>query len=217
MDRKTILGEIKKLMTFGTEEEVKVEAFVDAKLNDGLTIVRVDGEDFAEGLVLYVVTEEGLIAAEPGVHTLEDGRAITVDELGVIQNITEAEEAVEAMAETKEEEEMEEEKKEEEMEEEKEEEMGEHEDEEKEEMAYKIKKMEERIEEMENIVKEMIKASSDVKEFSKQVVDKLDTFVKETPAELHFQSIKSEYKSLVNKNKNEKFDKLEQFAKFRKK
>lgn len=113
----------------GAEEEVVVDtAMASDRLVDG-TEVMVEG-DFEVGKALFVVTTEGNIPAPAGVHQLESGSLVTVDEAGVIAQIEEvapetAEEEVEieiAMEEEKKEEEVMEEVIEEEMEE-KEEEM----------------------------------------------------------------------------------------------
>ena len=112
----------------GVEEEVVVApaAMASATLVDG-TEVSVEG-DFEVGKPLFVVTEEGNIAAPAGVHQTSDNKLITVDEAGVITQIEEV--APEAAEEVEEEVEvaMEEEEKPEEMEDEKEEEMEEEED-----------------------------------------------------------------------------------------
>ena len=99
----------------GAEEEVVVDtAMASERLVDG-TEVMVEG-DFEVGKALFVVTAEGNIPAPAGVHQLESGLLVTVDEAGVIAQIEEVapeaaeEEEVEEVA-------MEEEKKEEEMEE----------------------------------------------------------------------------------------------------
>lgn len=71
-DKKSILGEIKAIL-FGTEVEVK---FLDAKSGD--FILRVEADDFAEGLDVSLVTPDGLIPVEDGTYPLEDGRELYV-------------------------------------------------------------------------------------------------------------------------------------------
>ena len=63
-----------KKMLFG--EEIKMEAN-EAKLSDGVTIVKWDGE-LIVGTPIMVVSEAGLTAAPDGSHELEDGRKIDV-------------------------------------------------------------------------------------------------------------------------------------------
>lgn len=210
MDKKTILGEIKKLINFSSDEEVKEDTkFVDAKANGGEIIVRVEADAFEVGLPLFVVTEEGLVPAPAGEHILEDGTRLVVDEAGVITAVETAEEEVaeepaivEEMAE-----ETTEEKKEEELEEEVKEEVKDE----------KIQELEERIAEIEKMMTEMLSMSKETAKFSASVLDKLDTFVKETPAQLEFKSIKSEYNQMVKDNKENKFSGLESFRNIRKK
>jgi hypothetical protein len=71
-DKKSILGEIKAIL-FGAEE---VKNFKEAKSGD--YILRVEGEDFAEGMEISLVTEDGLIPVEDGTYPLEDGRELVV-------------------------------------------------------------------------------------------------------------------------------------------
>jgi hypothetical protein len=222
MDKKKILGEIKKLISFTSEEEIK-EAFVDAKVGD--LIVRVEADDFAVGLPLLIVTEDGVIPASPdlaGEHTLEDGRVIVLDKSGIItevrEAITEVEAEVEEMAEEKEEE-MEEEKKEEETEVEK---LTDEVKKEIEEMIEEKEKekygdLEKRIEEMENIVKEVLEVNKETANFSNVVSKKLEDFIKDTPAELEFKAIKSEYKETITEKGNKIKTNLESIRNLRKK
>ena len=66
-------------------------AFSDYKLEDG-TMVRVDGE-LAVGTLVYVVTEEGLLPAPDGVHsipevgvvTTEGGKIVEIGEVFLLQ------------------------------------------------------------------------------------------------------------------------------------
>jgi hypothetical protein len=71
-DKKSILSEIKNIL-FGNVEDKK---FKEAKSGD--FILRVEGEDFAEGMEISLVTEDGLIPVEDGTYPLEDGRALVV-------------------------------------------------------------------------------------------------------------------------------------------
>jgi len=209
MDKMSILSEIKKLV-FSSEEVVA--NFRDAKVGD--LIVRVDADDFAVGLPLLLVTEEGVIPASPdlaGEHLLDDGRTIVLDEAGIITEVRDAVGAEEEdlvneedfVKETKEEEEMEEEKEKEkeEMEEEKD-------------KKYEV--LEKRIEEMENIIKEMMDVNKNTSDFSAIVLEKLENFTKDTPAEMEFKSIKSEYKSNTD-NGGKKMTHLESIRNLRKK
>lgn len=56
------------------------ESFYEAKTDQGL-MVKMEGE-LELGQKVYVATEEGLIPAPPGVHKLEDGSELEVDEDG---------------------------------------------------------------------------------------------------------------------------------------
>ena len=194
MDKKSILGEIKKLINFTTEETK--EAFVDAKVGD--LIIRVEGDDFAVGLPISIVTEDGVIPASPdlaGEHVLEDGRIIVLDEAGIITEVKEAvgEVEVEELAEeVKEEEKIEKLTEEVKMEIEK---MIEEKEKEK------YGDLEKRIEEMENIVKEVLEVNKETANFSSEVIKKLEDFVKDTPAEQSFKSIKTEYNASEKGNK----------------
>jgi hypothetical protein len=64
---------------------------------------------------------------------------------------------------------------------------------------------------------EMLPVIKQASEFSNDVLTKLDTFVKETPAEVQFKSIKSEYKEFVRDNKDRKVSGLEGIKNIRKK
>ena len=66
------LPELKKIL-FG-DEKIEVE-MGEAKLSDGVTIVKWEGE-LAVGSMLFVVSEEGVTPAPDGTHELEDGRTI---------------------------------------------------------------------------------------------------------------------------------------------
>jgi hypothetical protein len=204
MDKKNILKEIKSLI-FSTDE--KKEMFKDAKV--GELIIRVEAEEFAEGLQVLLVTEDGVIPAGAdlaGEHLLEDGTKITLDEAGVITKVEKTDELpVEAPV----------------VEEELEEEMPVKE-EEKEELVEEVKdevvaELTARIEKLEAVVEEMLALSKDVAQFSKKVEDKLDNFIKDTPAELEFKSVKSQYNNDVKRNAEKTNDRLESIKNFRKK
>ena len=81
----------------------------------------------------------------------------------------------------------------------------------------KIKELESRIAEMEKMMTELLPMMKETAEFSNSVLNKLDTFVADTPAELQFGSIKSEYKQFVNDKKDNKFSGLEGIKNIRKK
>ena len=63
--------------------------FVDAKLNDGVTIVRYDADVLATGVVVSILDETGAALPLPlGDYILEDGTTFTiVDELGTADNV----------------------------------------------------------------------------------------------------------------------------------
>jgi len=82
-------------------------AFYDGKTEQGMNI-KMEGE-LEIGAPVYVATEEGMIPAPPGVHKLDDGTEIEVDESGKVSKIKVGD------METEEEETIEEEKVEEEM------------------------------------------------------------------------------------------------------
>lgn len=253
MDRKTILSEIKKLISFSTEK-----AFKDAKLVDGETVIHVDGENFEVGAQLHVVTPDGMIPAPAGEHTTEDGTKIVVDEAGIITSVEQVEVApageitpaeqqladenfyswdqcmLDMVGEYDDEEiakavcgkikadgyimskeeafaegstMVDEKKKDAPVEDVKKEEM----------YKKKLEEMEARIAEVEKMMNEMLPMMKQSAEFSNNVMSKLDTFVAETPAEIQFSSIKSEYKQFVRDNKERQFSGLEGIKNIRKK
>ena len=255
MDKKTILKQIKELIKFSGD--VVENKFLDAKLIDGTTIVRVEADAIGVGLPLFVVTEDGLIPAPAGEHTLEDGTKVYVDEAGIITDVEAPEIDVEApaaeapvveeladenfytwdacMVDMMDEYQDEEiakavcgkikadgyimskeeafaeaaalvEKPKEEVVEDK-----------PEEMKKKMEEMEARIAEIEKMMGEMLPMMKETAEFSNSVLGKLDNFVKDTPAELEFKSIKTEYKKVVEENKTNKFSGLEGIKNIRKK
>jgi hypothetical protein len=205
-----IIKEIKSLLF--TNEEVK---FKDAKVGD--LIIRVEAEEFVEGLPVFVVTEDGIIPASPemaGEHVLEDGTKIVLDEAGVIvsvEAVTEEEIVAAEMPVVEEEMAEEAEVKEEEVKEEMEDEVKE---EIKEEV---ISELMGRIEKLEAVVEEMLAMNKEVAQFSRVVEDKLNGFIKDTPAEMEFKSIKSQYQTDVRKNVETKTNKLEEIRNFRQK
>lgn len=73
----------------------------------------------------------------------------------------------------------------------------------------KMGEMEKRIEELEKTLEEMGKINMEVAKFSKIVQDKLESFVKETPATLEFNSLKSDFNSYIERNKDTKVNNLE--------
>lgn len=219
MDKKSILGEIKKLINFKDEKEEIKMSFKDAKVGD--LIVRVEGDDFAVGLPLLVVTEDGAIPASPeleGEHKLDDGRVITLDAKGVITEVKEA--VVEDLGYDDKKDDFKVEDKEEKMkEEDKEEKMKEEEEVEmtKEEMKMKFGNLEKRVEEMENIMKDMMEVNKETAKFSSAVTKQLEGFIKDTPAELEFKSIKTDYNSNLNEKTNKLKTNLESIRNLRKK
>ena len=203
MDRKNILKQIKNLIKFSDHK------FIDAKLVDNETIVQAEGDTFEVGAQLSLVTPDGLIPAPAGEHTTLEGVKIYVDEAGIITEIETVElgdmvepeipaAVEETLAEVDEEVQVE--------------------DEDVENMyKKKMEEMEARIAEVEKMMTEMLPVIKQASEFSNNVLTKLDTFVKETPAEVQFKSIKSEYKEFVRDNKDKKVNGLEGIKNIRKK
>ena len=201
MDRKNILKQIKNLIKFSEHK------FIDAKLTDNETIVQAEGDTFEVGAQLSLVTPDGLIPAPAGEHTTLEGVKIYVDEAGIITEIETIElgempempaAVEETLAEVDEEVQVE--------------------DEDVENMyKKKMEEMEARIAEVEKMMNEMLPVVKQASEFSNDVLTKLDTFVKETPAEVQFSSIKSEYKEFVRDNKERKSNGLEGIKNIRKK
>jgi len=201
MDRKNILKQIKNLIKFSEHK------FIDAKLTDNETIVQAEGDTFEVGAQLSLVTPDGLIPAPAGEHTTLEGVKIYVDEAGIITEIETVElgdmpempaAVEETLAEVDEEVQVE--------------------DENVENMyKKKMEEMEARIAEVEKMMNEMLPVVKQASEFSNDVLTKLDTFVKETPAEVQFKSIKSEYKEFVRDNKERKMSGLEGIKNIRKK
>ena len=196
MNKKEILKEIKNLIFSNKEGELK---FKDSKANNGEIIVRVEADEFEVGLSLFVITEDGLINAPAGKHTLEDGRVLEVNEDGIIESI-EAPEAgeevetpeveVELEKEGEKEDEMGEEKKEEEMKED-----------EKVIDMEKVNELESRITELESIIKDVLETSKEVASFSSQIGEKLNSVIDEMPADKDIKKLKSESFSSEKKEK----------------
>ena len=66
-------------------EEIKLAQM---KLADGITIV--EAEAFEAGYSIGIVTEEGVVALPKGEYEMEDGKALIVEEDGVIAEIKDA-------------------------------------------------------------------------------------------------------------------------------
>jgi len=77
-DVKVLLSKLKEIFT----EETPM-SFEEAKLADGLTIIKWEGP-LAEGTSVMVVSESGEVPAPDGEHELQDGRKITVENGKVI-------------------------------------------------------------------------------------------------------------------------------------
>ena len=203
MDRKNILKQIKNLIKFSDHK------FIDAKLVDNETIVQAEGDTFEVGAQLSLVTPDGLIPAPAGEHTTLEGVKIYVDEAGIITEIETVElgDMVEPEMPAAVEETLAEVDEEVQVEDENVENM----------YKKKMEEMEARIAEVEKMMTEMLPVMKQASEFSNDVLTKLDTFVKETPAEVQFKSIKSEYKEFVRDNKDKKVSGLEGIKNIRKK
>lgn len=187
MDKIKILDEIKKLLKFNKDEK-----FIDVKT--GEYILRVEGDELEIGKTVYVVSEEGVnpFPAElSGDHILENGYVITVDELGIITDIKAPEIVETPEIETQETfEVVETEVVETEKVEEKE----------TTDFNEKFISLENRINEMELMIKEMINENKETKDFSKIVLDKIESFGKDVPAEKVELDFKDDYK--VEKTKD---------------
>jgi hypothetical protein len=79
MTSKNAVEKIKRLLGLTTEN------FFEAKTEQGMA-VKMEGE-LEVGQPIYISTEEGLIPAPPGVHKLDDGSEIEVDENGTVSKI----------------------------------------------------------------------------------------------------------------------------------
>lgn len=87
MKAETILDRI--MVKLGIAEEVAVE-LAQIKTEDGTAIFEADA--FEVGQAVFIVTEDGKIAAPAGEFVLEDGNQIEVDENGTIIEIAKKEE-----------------------------------------------------------------------------------------------------------------------------
>ena len=70
-------GLIEKFSSEKPAETVEVK-FKDMKLQDGTTVISIDGEELSIGVPVYVMTEEGRLPAPDGDLVLEDGTMLTV-------------------------------------------------------------------------------------------------------------------------------------------
>lgn len=95
MDKSKLLEGLKKIK----EAFVSLQKFVDAKLADGETIIRYEGDKLDIGVPVFVITEQGAVEAPDADHTLEDGTMFTTVG-GIVTAImpVEEEEEVEAAA-----------------------------------------------------------------------------------------------------------------------
>ena len=211
MDKSNILKQIKDLL-FSTEN------FIDAKA--GEIIIRTEGEAFEEGSKVMIVTEDGVIQAGPelaGEHILDNGLKIVLDEAGVITSVEEVseEDVIEDVVEEVTEE-LSEEVKEEELEEDKEVKEEEKLEEDKEDKEDKISMLEDKIKKMEEIIEKMQSETEKYSEISTLIDEKIENFIKNTPAEKQFASLKSDY-SYVSDAKSRKLGNLESIKNLRKK
>src|SRR3990172_13153001 len=83
MDKSKIIEGLK----FLKEGIFNVQKFVDAKLNDGVTIIRYEGDKLDIGVPVLAVTEQGAIAIPDGDYTLEDGTAFSIAG-GIVSAVT---------------------------------------------------------------------------------------------------------------------------------
>lgn len=79
MNSKQALDRIMKILNLVPQK------FYEAKTEQGVS-VKIDG-DLEVGAPIYVATEEGMIPAPPGMHKLDDGSEIEVDEEGKVSKI----------------------------------------------------------------------------------------------------------------------------------
>ena len=208
-DKKSLLKEIKSLV-FGEE---KVLSFLDAKSGD--LIVRVEADAFAPELPLLIVTPDGVIPAEAGEYVLEDGTILEVatgidGTSGVIKEVSSADEdmipeeetAVEELAiETP---------------------MEPIVDETAGATASVVEEIDmnalmERLAKCEEAISNMGQSNEKMSEFSKIVGEKIDLFIEGTPAEIEFKSVKAEFVSTIESNKNKVVNSLESINNIRKK
>lgn len=88
MKAETILDRI--MVKLGIAEEVTAVELAQVKTEDGQAIFEADA--FEVGQAVFIVTEDGKIAAPAGEFVLEDGNQIEVDENGTIIEIAKKEE-----------------------------------------------------------------------------------------------------------------------------
>ena len=93
MDKSKLLEGLKKIK----EAFVTLQKFVDAKLADGVTIVRYEAEKLDVGVAVFVITEQGAVEAPDADHVLEDGTMFTTVG-GIVTAVMPVEEEVEAAA-----------------------------------------------------------------------------------------------------------------------
>jgi hypothetical protein len=93
MDKSKLLEGLKKIK----EAFVTLQKFVDAKLADGVTIVRYEGEKLDIGVAVFVITEQGAVEAPDADHVLEDGTMFTTVG-GIVTAVMPVEEEVEVAA-----------------------------------------------------------------------------------------------------------------------
>jgi len=74
---------LKRIMTILNLTENK---FYDAKTDQGIN-VKMEGDSMEIGKTLYVATDEGMIPAPAGIHKMEDGSEVEVDEEGKVSKI----------------------------------------------------------------------------------------------------------------------------------
>ena len=93
MDKSKLLEGLKKIK----EAFVTLQKFVDAKLADGVTIVRYEADKLDVGVAVFVITEQGAVEAPDADHVLEDGTMFTTVG-GIVTAVMPVEEEVEAAA-----------------------------------------------------------------------------------------------------------------------
>ena len=81
IEAKTTLNKIRVLLN----KDMKLAQM---KLEDGVTIL--EAEEFLPEYSVGIVAEDGIVALEVGVYTLEDGQVLTVEETGVIASVEDA-------------------------------------------------------------------------------------------------------------------------------
>jgi len=96
---KTFLGEETADIVENIEQTEKVE-LAQAKLENGTVL---ETEAFEAGKEIFIITEDEKVAVPVGEYTMEDGKILVVTEEGIIAEIKDAEEEVEAEEEEKEE------------------------------------------------------------------------------------------------------------------